>query len=445
VPEDFDATWEQIQDDLRREIGDFSFHVWIEPLAPAALADRVLYVRAPEHVRSWVGERYGELLNRAAAGGGLLRVELVDEAWESSVARAPAAPERPRIVGAFNPRYTFEQFVIGDGNRLAHAAALAVAEMPGQAYNPLFVCGPPGLGKTHLLHAIGNYVRRYGDGMTPRYATAETFTGEFVTAVRSREGGERFREWFRGADVLLLDDVQFLADKTKTREELFHTFNALYESGRQLVLTSDRYPSDLAEFEARLRERFASGLVADMAPPGLDLRVAILHKRCERGALNVSEVVLREIARLVTSSVRALEGALIKVVANASLAGEPPSVDIVRQSLGDQTIAQATISSMDAIKAATAEAFGVKLTEIDAHNRKPRVSFARQVAMYLARELTDESLPAIGRAFGGRNHATVLHAHRRINSSLHSDDLAVSNAVNSVQQLLPQSSADRDR
>src|SRR2546423_527582 len=238
-------------------------------------------------------------------------VEIVDEAWKPSV--EPETAPFPRSAGGetLNPKYTFGQFVIGDGNRLAHAAALAVAEMPAQAYNPLFIYGAPGLGKTHLLQAIGNYVQLYGSGLRVRYSTVEDFTGEFVRSLRAGDTSG-FRERFRGADVLLVDDVQFLADKVKTKEEFFHTFNALYESGRQLVLTSDRAPSDHDEFEARLRERFASGLVADLQPPELDVRLAILRKRARFDSLHeVSDETLLEIASRVTATVRSLERALI--------------------------------------------------------------------------------------------------------------------------------------
>ena len=241
VPAELETIWDAVRRELRREVTDFTFHIWLEPLEPAACDGGTLYVKAPPHIRSWVRDRYASLLRQAVRRSGLAAVELVDEAWTGAV-----APGLPPIVpqtasDGLNPQYTFEQFVIGDGNRLAHAAALAVAELPAQAWNPLFIHGPPGLGKTHLLHAIGNYVRRYGDGLRVRYSTVEDFTAEFVQAVRAK-CTDGFRERFRDVDVLLLDDVHFLADKVRTKEELFHTFNALYESGRQLVITSDRSP-----------------------------------------------------------------------------------------------------------------------------------------------------------------------------------------------------------
>ena len=314
-----------------------------------------------------------------------------------------------------NPKYTFEQFVIGDGNRLAHAAALAVAELPAQAWNPLFIHGPPGLGKTHLLHAIGNYVRRYGEGMRVRYATVEDFTAEFVQAVRGRNT-DAFRERFRDVDVLLLDDVQFLADKVRTKEELFHTFNTLYESGRQLVITSDRSPTDLEAFEARLKERFECGLVAELEAPDSGVRHAILRKRVlQDGLEEIPDETLEVVARVVGASVRVLEGALIRVVAYASLKKREPTPELAMEVLGRlYSRGGKQDCSVERIQEATAAEFGIAREALLARDRTPRVAFARQVAMYLARELTDQGLPALGREFGGRNHSTVLHAWKRV-------------------------------
>ena len=406
--------------ELRREVTGSTFHIWLEPLSAVGHVSGTLFVCAPDNIRSWVEERFAGVLRRAASRSGVAAtVEIVDSHWRAPAAEEPVVPEAAE--SGLNHGYTFERFVICDGNRLAHGAALAVAEQPGQAYNPLFIHGRPGLGKTHLLHAIGNYVQAYGTGVRVRYATVETFTGEFVRAVRSGDT-RAFRERFRDADVLLIDDVQFLAEKLKTEEEFFHTFNALYESGSQLVLTSDRPPRDIEALEARLRERFECGLVALLEPPDFAARLAILEKRARVDALaGVPGETLAEIAGQVTASVRALEGALIRVVAYASLRGEEPVPELARRVLGTLYGIRAAANreaTLDDIQTAAAVAVGVSAESLIAHDRTPRAVLARQVAMYLAREMTDASLPAIGRHFGGRNHSTVLHAYRRVASDI---------------------------
>jgi chromosomal replication initiator protein len=425
--------WDDVRGTLREAVTDYTFHIWIDPLRPAALRAGTLFVRAPEHIRSWVSDRYLPLIRSAAAKAVSepLTVEVVDGAWTPAASRGSdhggngngTAPSEA-VADGLNPKYTFEQFVICDGNRLAHGAALTVAEMPAQAYNPLFVYGRPGLGKTHLLHAIGNYVKSFGSGMSVRYATVEEFTSAFVGAVRRGGDAAAFRGRFRDADVLLIDDVQFLAEKVRTEEEFFHTFNSLYESGRQLVLTSDRPPRDIEALETRLRERFESGLVAELEPPAFEARVSILQKRARLDALGaVGDATLAEIAEHVDTSVRALEGALIRVVAYASLRGEDATPELARrvlERLYPRAVAGGPCTIAD-IQAATADAYAVSADELLAQDRRPRVALARQVAMYLARELTHETLPAIGRSFGGRNHSTVLHAHKRIADQLKRD------------------------
>ena len=331
MPPQPDEIWDAIHGELRRETPDFKFHIWLEPLELAAIHGHTVYVRAPEHIRTSVAERYLPLLRRAAATcfDEHALVEVVGDDWEPPSGDAPAGSTGGGVAGPrddgpeghgdrLNPKYTFEQFVIGPGNRFAHAAALAVAELPGHSYNPLFLHGSPGIGKTHLLHAIGNYVERFGSGLKVRYATIEEFTSEFVEAVRRNQTAD-FKQRFRGADVVLIDDVQFLAGRNKTREEFFHTFNSLIDAGRQLVMTSDRAPEDIPGIEARLIERFGSGLVAEVDTPEVEVRMAILAKRARLDDIQVGGDVLAEIASRVTTSVRALEGALIRVVAYASM------------------------------------------------------------------------------------------------------------------------------
>jgi chromosomal replication initiator protein len=438
VPVQLDQLWDDIRAELRSETPDFKFHIWIEPLELAAVRGKTLYVRAPEHIRTSVAERYLPLLRRAAARrfDPQALVEVVGPAWSEDVADAQGEREAEPPRGArLNPKYSFDQFVIGEGNRFAHAASLAVAELPAQAYNPLFLHGRPGLGKTHLLHAIGNYVQRYDAGLRVRYATIEEFTTGFVDAIRRHRTGD-FKDDFRGADVVLIDDVQFLAGRAKTREEFFHTFNSLLDSGRQLVISSDRSPEDLPGLEDRLAERFRAGLVVELEPPPPDLRRAILAKRACLDGIQVSATVLNEIAIRVDSSVRALEGALIRVIAYASLKDEEATPALVRhvlRRLGDDTAPDAC--GLSEIIAAAAQEFGVQPDLLLARDRRPAVATARQVAMYLARELTEHSLPEIGRGIGGRNHTTVLHAVNRISAAMRTDP-AVRKAVDNLHRRL---------
>ncbi len=437
MPAQIDQLWDDIRDELRRDTPDFKFHIWIEPLELAAVHGKTLYVRAPEHIRTSVAERYLPLLRRAATKrfDHQAVVEVVGPTWTAPSTNGPAPAEETPRNARLNPKYSFDQFVIGEGNRFAHAASLAVAELPAQAYNPLFLHGRPGLGKTHLLHAIGNYVQRYGDGLRVRYATIEEFTTGFVDAVRRHRTGD-FKDDFRSADVVLIDDVQFLAGRTKTREEFFHTFNALLDSGRQLVISSDRSPEELPDLEARLAERFRAGLVVELEPPPPSLRRAILAKRARVDGVDVSGDVLAEIAHRVDSSVRALEGALIRVVAYASLKGEQASPGLVRhvlRRLGDDTAPDAC--GLSEILDAAAQEFGVERESLLARDRRPDVAMARQVAMYVARELTEHSLPEIGRGIGGRNHSTVLHAVNRIGAALRSDPV-VRKAVDNLHRRL---------
>lgn len=433
--EQLEAIWERVGAELRREVPDFTFHIWLSPLELAAIRGEVLYVRAPDYVRTLVRDRYQPLLLKAARraiGPGAL-VEIVDGLWRPA---PPDAVPSGRAASAFNPRFTFEQFVIGEDNRFAHAAALAVAELPGQTYNPLFIHGPPGLGKTHLLHAIGTFVLQHGSGLTVRYATGEEFTSQFVAALR--RGGEMatFKARFRGVDVLLLDDVQFLAEKVKTEEELFHTFNVLKESGRQLVMTSDRTPERLEGLEGRLGERFASGLVVEVGAPDLHVRRAILQCRARIDELELPPEVLTEIARRVTHSVRALEAALVHVVAYASLRDQPATPELAAHLLKRLHPGRGrNDATVDEILAAVAERFDVTPQELLARDRRPSIALARKIAMRLTRELTDHSLPQIGRHFGGRDHSTVLSAIRSLEADM-TRDPTVAALVDSLRQRL---------
>ncbi len=339
-----------------------------------------------------------------------------------------------------NPRFSFEHFVIGDCNRLAHAAALAVAELPGQAYNPLFICGPPGVGKTHLLRSVASMVLSYSPGLSVRTSTGEAFTNEFQLALGDgRMDG--FKARFRDVDVLLVDDVQFLERKARTEEEFFHTFNTLHEAGAQLVLTSDRPPRDLQALEDRLRERFEAGLVTEIHPPDMTTRLAILRKRVHHDGIELGDpLTLDTIARRVVLNVRALEGALIRIVAFGSLTSRPLTPELAAEVLDSlYPRVPSKPRSLAEIQTAACRHFELSPEELLSPSRSARVTWPRQVAMYLARELTGESLPAIGRHFGGRDHTTVLHAWRRIEAKIHTDP-ASRQAVDTLREQLEQGS-----
>lgn len=426
LPEHLEPTtaWREVRAELRRAVEESTYEIWLAPLEVKSLHGTVLSVTAPASTLSWVSRRFGRLLDACAQAvlGADARVSLDQDGGAPVQARGAGQSQNPQdATDSLNPRFSFNQFIIGDSNRLAHAAALAVAERPGDAYNPLFLHAAPGLGKTHLLHAIGNYVLAFGGGSV-RYATVEAFTNQFINALSSRSL-HRFKSAYRDADVLLIDDVQFLASKAKTEEEFFHTFNTLYETGRQLVLTCDRLPRQLVAVEERLRERFESGLVVDVGPPDRGTRVAILRKRVALDHIPLDDdAVLALIADRITTNVRALEGALIRVVASHSLTGRPINLELATQVLDEMyPRAGARTLSIEDIQRVVASHYGLSVRELISSMRTARIAWPRQVAIHLTRELTHASLPAIGSAFGGRNHATVLHACKRVSERLNTD------------------------
>jgi chromosomal replication initiator protein len=430
VPDaDLPHAWRRIRAEMRRAVSDSTWQLWLALLEAKRLEGGTLVIEAPAESRAWIEASFARLLAACTAAvlGSGTRVQIV-------AAGAGAPPPAPRAFTGddFNPRFTFDQFVIGDANRLAHAAALAVAEMPGIAYNPLFICGPPGLGKTHLLHSIANYISEHGDGLTVRYTTVEAFTDRFVGALHTG-ALEAFKAAYRGVDVLLVDDVQFLQSKARTEQEFFHTFNALHGAGAQLVLTSDRLPRDLDALEDRLRERFEAGLVTDVRPPDFATRRTILRKRVQQdGVAGVDPEAIDLIAERVASNIRALEGALIRVVAYGSLTGRPVTTDLVDEVLaGLYPGARPQHRSVQDIQERICETFGVSMDDLLSTSRAAPITWPRQLAMYLSRELTDQTLPAIGRAFGGRNHTTVMHACRRTAERIATDR----DAYDTVQRL----------
>jgi chromosomal replication initiator protein len=439
--------WREIRAELRRTVGESTYEIWLAPLEAQSFEGSALVLSTPADTQAWVTKRFGRVLETCARGvlGPETRVAFAGATNGASRASGAATPpsELPLTGASLNPRYSFDQFIIGDGNRLAHAAALAVAELPGQAYNPLFLHAPPGLGKTHLLHAIGNYVLAYGGGASVRYATVESFTNQFISALSSRSL-DRFKHAYRNADVLLVDDVQFLANKAKTEEEFFHTFNALHSEGRQLVITCDRLPRQMLTVEERLRERFEAGLVAEISPPDFATRVAILRKRAALDRVQLADPsVLDLIAERVTDNVRLLEGTLIRLVAYHSLNRRPIDVELAEAVLGASSAHPPQATSIADIQTTVAGHFELSVSELISPSRAARIAWPRQVAIHLTRQLTDRSLHDIGSAFGGRNHATVLHACRRVAERLATDQQA-NNDVDEISEAIVTKQGDRD-
>jgi chromosomal replication initiator protein len=426
--------WHMIRAELRRTVGESTYDIWLAPLELKAWDGQVLLLEAPADTQAWVSTRFGRIVEMCAQDilGAPITVAFANGSEQSGSNPRQSAPETNiDRSSTLNPRYSFEQFIIGESNRLAHAASLAVAELPGQAYNPLFLHAPPGLGKTH---AIGNYVLAFGAGASVRYTTVEGFTNQFLAALGSKSL-DTFKRTYRGVDVLLVDDVQFLASKVKTEEEFFYTFNTLYETGRQLVLTCDRLPRALTTVEERLRERFESGLVADIQPPDHATRAAILRKRVALDRIPLTDpAVFDLIAERVTSNVRTLEGALIRVVAHHSLTRRPIDVALATTVLDSMYPAIAsTPASIADIQAAVAAHHELSVEELMSSSK----------AIHLTRDITDASLKDIGRAFGGRNHATVLHACKRVSDRVAHDQQAAQD-LKELEQLIRKRQADRN-
>jgi chromosomal replication initiator protein len=433
-----DGLWTAVADRIRDDLSPMVFGAWFSTTRALALEGDVLEIGVPnEFTRSWIEGHFSELVRKAANAadpGVSVRFRVTDDEIAAGGAAAGVAPkaEKPKsgrqksgkrseTAEPLRSKYTFGSFVIGSSNRFAHAAALAVAEAPGQAYNPLVIYGDTGLGKTHLLQAIAHYVLMHAPGMRARYVTCEAFTNEFIAAIKDKRVDAFKRRYREEYDVLLIDDIQFLAGKDGIQEEFFHTFNTLHASGRQLVLSSDRAPREISELTDRLRSRFEWGLLVDVQPPDIETRIAILHKRVAADRVRIADPeLLPAIARRVPTNIRELEGALTRVLAYASLTGRPASAALVRETLRDLPDADRPVS-VTTIKQVVSEAFGIPVTELESAKRSQVVVAPRQLAMYLCRELTDATLPAIGREFGGRDHTTVLYAVQKITRRLHHD------------------------
>jgi len=441
-----ESLWSDVSGRLRSALNNTTYETWFAHTAGAALdGDRFVLAVPNDFTRNWIEGHFLELI-----GAAIRDVTGVDRRIELAVAEgAPAQPAEPqtaasaaprvapveRLVphrpesGGFNAKYTFDSFVIGSSNRFAHAAALAVAEAPAQAYNPLFIYGSTGLGKTHLLQAVAQYVSEHSREMSVRYVTSETFMNDFINSLRDKRI-EGFKQRYRTYDVLLIDDVQFFEHKERIQEEFFHTFNSLYEAGSQIVMSSDRPPREISTLEERLRSRFEWGLITDIQPPDLETRIAILRKKVKTDGIHVPEPeVLTFIAGRVSTNIRELEGALTRVVAFSSLTGRPMSVELSQDVLKDVfPQGEAAEVSIKRIQDLVAERFSLSLEELCGDKRSQNIVYPRQVAMYLSRELTDSSLPKIGKEFGGRDHTTVIHATSKI-ARLIREDRSVYNLV----------------
>jgi len=433
--------WLRILAALEKKISRHSFDTWLKPTRFSHANGNILFVRVPTPEFRLIGEKFGDLIQEAMD---TTAPEYQDVKFVTAEEDPTAPPVRPDggfapvsvtstpangakqqrfdwdSAAQLNPRYTFDAFVIGAGNQFAHAAAQAVAERPSKAYNPLFLYGGVGMGKTHLMQAIGHEVRRRQPQAAICYVSSEKFTNEMINSLRY-DRMTSFRDKFRNVDVLLIDDIQFLAQKERTQEEFFHTFNALHESMKQIVIASDRPPKELAEVEDRLRSRFEWGLIADIQPPDLETKVAILQKKAESEKVMLTTDLALYIASNVRTNVRELEGALIRLIAYCSLTGAEVNLSTAQQVLKNFIDSQARKITIDAIQKAVAEQFGLRVAEIKAKSNSRAIVFPRQIAMFLAKQMTEASLPEIGRQFGGKHHTTVMHSVGKIDEQRQSD------------------------
>jgi len=465
VADDVRDMWDAALEIIRGELNTPTFKTWFEHAEPLGMDGTDLIVGASNSWgRDWLESRYSGLLaaSLTQVAGHPVSVRFVVRSDDASIAAGQRAaneatapePAEPVVIpsveavetqrvkeateGDFNQRYTFETFVMGASNRFAHAAALAVAEAPGSAYNPLFIYGGVGLGKTHLLQAVGHYVRIHYPHLRVKYVSTEQLVNDFIESVRQQGRMEGFRHRYRTNDVLLVDDIQFLINKKESQDEFFHMFNTLHEAGKQIVLSSDRPPKDLRPLEDRLVTRFEMGLITDIQPPELETRIAILRKKVEAGGVSVPDEVLSFIADRISSNIRELEGALIRVIAYSSLTRHPIDLELAQSVLKDifpeRSLRPITIAS---IQQEVCKFYGIGMSDLVGNKRSQNIVYPRQIAMYLARELTDLSLPAIGTQFGGRDHTTVIHANAKIQKLL-SQQRDVYNQIQSLTNLVRQ-------
>ena len=427
-----DTVWEEALAYIEGKVPKQVFDTWFVPVQLQRIEDSSAKIAVPnKFFGDWLEKHYRSLLSEAlAAAYGRETVDVVFVTGSRAEAKAEPVPAqtqggrgshggRQRKTAHLNPRYTFTSFVVGASNQFAHAACMRVAEVPAQAYNPLFIYGGVGLGKTHLLNAIGNHVAERTD-LRIAYVTTEQFTNEVINSIRYDKMTD-LRKRYRGIDMLLIDDVQFLAGKERTQEEFFHTFNSLYEARKQIVVSSDRFPKEMPDIEERLRSRFEWGLIADLQAPDVETRIAILRKKSEDEGMHLPEGVIQFLAENMKSNIRELEGALVRVGAYSSLTGQPIAMEMAKNVLRDVIGDKKKVIAMDDIQEAVATRFHVKIAELKSRRRSKTLVYPRQIAMYLCRELTDASFPEIGRQFGGKDHTTIIHACKQITKAKEAD------------------------
>lgn len=416
--------WDKTLKLIKTELTEVSFNTWLKTIDPVCIRGTKFVLSVPNEFNKEILEnRYVALIsnalqqisNREFQLEFILPNELSKfEATETNVNPQKFTNTQDFDTPKLNPKYVFDEFVIGNSNRFAHAASLAVAESPAKAYNPLFIYGGVGLGKTHLMHAIGHYILDQNPASKVVYVTSEKFTNELINSIKDDKNTE-FRDKYRTVDVLLVDDIQFIAGKERTQEEFFHTFNTLYEANKQIIVSSDRPPKEIPTLEDRLRSRFEWGLITDIQAPDFETRIAILRKKAEMDSIIIPNEVFEFIARKIKSNIRELEGALTRIIAYSSLTNREISADLAAEALKD-IIASAKPKQVnsDLIKSVVAQFYNLKVEDFESKRRTRSISFPRQVAMFLCRELTDMSLPKIGEEFGGRDHTTVIHAYEKI-------------------------------
>jgi chromosomal replication initiator protein len=439
------AIWDDVLTAVRTQISETEFRTWFGQVRPLGISDGVFILGVPHSfARDWIRNHFGEVIERALQDLGAPSPKIGFQVVAFNPSEQPdmftqapnttSAPEATRERAALNPKYVFGNFVVGPNNNLAHAAALAIAEAPGKAYNPLFVYGDSGLGKTHIMHAVGHAVSDALPQARVAYVTTEQFTNDLINAIRGDQM-VAFRDRYRSIDVLLVDDIQFLAGKERTQEEFFHTFNALYESGKQIILSSDRPPKDIPTLENRLRSRFEWGLITDIQPPEFETRIAILKMNADYRGVKVPIEVIEYIARNVTSNIRELEGALVRAILYASMNQEPLTRQSAAKALSDVFAPSDAQLTMPEILRITAEHYKVAVDDLRSKGRRQELVIARQVAMYLIREMTNHSYPEIGQFFGGRDHSTVMYAVQKV-AELMQQDANLAQRIRDIQEAL---------